>query len=150
MTSQTATHEVHLERVLTATPERVWQALTDPAELSQWLAAAEVKPGPHGQFTLHFTHNDHVLNGQVIQWDEPHTLEYHWNPGHREASIVRFDLKPHPQGTLLTIQHRQLPASHAGEYWPGWQAHLDLLEGRYSGQALDFGERFKHWQKENA
>jgi uncharacterized protein YndB with AHSA1/START domain len=33
-------------------PERVWQALTDPAELSAWLMPTNFTPQPGSQFTL--------------------------------------------------------------------------------------------------
>lgn len=148
MTDQTITSsvpELHIERVLSAPPARIWQALTHPAELSKWMGDAEVQPGPQGQFLIRFDEQQSVC-GQVIQWLEPYTLEYEWNFTDETSSIVRFDLIAHPAGTLLRVRHRRLPTAYAAGYQPGWQAHLDLLEGALIGRELIFWERYEHWR----
>lgn len=149
----TQTHEVHIERVLPAPPERVWQAITDPAKLARWLAPAEVTAGLGGHISLAFendTENQHVREGKILTWDEPRTLEYQWIFKGEEPSILRFDLKPHPQGTLLTLHHRLLPTHLTNRYEYGWQAHLDRLEASFSGEVPDFWEHFQYWTKKGA
>ncbi|MFC3862289.1 SRPBCC domain-containing protein [Deinococcus antarcticus] len=150
MTSPPRTHEVHIERVLPAPPERVWQAISNPAEVSQWLTPTEMTPGAGGHISHYFENDDHVREGKILIWDEPCTLEYQWIFKGEEPSILRFDLAPHPQGTLLTLRHRLLPTHLTGEYRAGWLAHLDRLEGSFTNSIPDFWERYTHWQKENA
>lgn len=140
------THEVHIERVLTAPPERVWQAISNPAEVSQWLAPAEITPGTGGKVSVFFDDDENVRDGEILTWDEGRTLEYQWIFKGEPPSILRFDLTPHPQGTLLTLRHRLLPTHLTNGYVHGWQAHLDRLEGSFSGEIPDFWERFEHWQ----
>lgn len=141
----TRTHEVHLQRVLPASPARVWQALVDPAELGQWLAAAEVVPGLGGTVSIFFEEDHNVRNGKILQWQEPHTLEYEWIFNGEEPSILRIDLAEHPQGTLLTLQHRLLPTHLTNNYDSGWLAYLDRLSGYFQGTVPDFMERYEHW-----
>lgn len=144
-TTITSAPELHIERVLSASPARVWRALTLPAELSKWLGDAEVQPGPQGQISIRFDEQDSV-QGRIIQWLEPQTLEYEWNFTGEESSTVCFELTAHPAGTLLQVRHRRLPTAHAAGYRPGWQAHLDLLEGALTGQELVFWDRYEHWR----
>lgn len=142
----TQTHEVHLQRVLPATPARLWQAITDPKELSKWMAPTEITPGKGGKVSVFFDNDENVRDGEILIWDEPQTLEYQWIFDGEEPSILRFDLEPHPQGTLLTVRHRLLPTHLTNGYEHGWQAYLDRLAGHFGNAIPDFWERFQHWQ----
>jgi uncharacterized protein YndB with AHSA1/START domain len=60
-----------------APPERVWQLLTDPAELPRWWPdAAQVEPRLGGRIVLNFGPGD--VSGEVTQWEPPHALGFTW------------------------------------------------------------------------
>ena len=62
-----------MEIDLQATPEVVWQALTDPAQLVRWFPVqARVRPGEGGEVVWSW--------GEVHEW--PQTIEV-WEPGRR-------------------------------------------------------------------
>lgn len=145
-TEPSSTQTVHIQRVLSVPPERVWQAITSPAELSKWLAPTEVIAGKGGKVSVFFDDDENVRDGEILIWDEPRTLEYQWIFVGELPSVLRFDLAPHPQGTLLTLQHRLLPTRLSGGYEYGWQAYLDRLEGHFGQVIPDFWERYQHWQ----
>jgi uncharacterized protein YndB with AHSA1/START domain len=57
--------------------ERVWQLLTDPAELPRWWPdAAELEPRVGGRIVLNFGPGD--VSGEVTRWEPPTALGFTW------------------------------------------------------------------------
>ncbi len=58
--------------------------------------------------------------------------------------MLRIELAPRGDGTLLVLDHRQLQPREAAGYGAGWHAYLDapenLLDGRAAGS---WDERFQ-------
>ena len=119
---------VRFRRLYDFTPEELWSALTDPAQLARWLARAQVDPGVGGHVSLDFDGGS-TEGGRILVWDEPRVLEYEWRFSDEEPSVVRFELHPQEAGTLLVLDHRQLGRSSGAGYGAGWHAHLDALAG---------------------
>jgi uncharacterized protein YndB with AHSA1/START domain len=142
-----------LVRELRHPPQRVWEALTDPAQLREWapfdadgslgMAGATVRlttvgaPGPH------------VSETTVRRADAPSVLEYAWG-----GFDMRWKLEAVESGTRLTlwtnIDRRYIAMGAAG-----WHICLDVLDrflggtpiGRIVGpDAMKFGG----WQRLNA
>jgi uncharacterized protein YndB with AHSA1/START domain len=91
-----------LVRELRHAPERVWQALTDPAQLREWapfdadksLAAA----GSTVKLTTVGAPTPHVTETTVSRADAPNVLEYTWG-----GFEMRWQLEPAGGGTRLTL-----------------------------------------------
>jgi uncharacterized protein YndB with AHSA1/START domain len=139
------------QRRLPHPPERVWAALTDPAQIKQWFMASsatidgrvdgtvETVAGP-GQF-----HS----RGRILAWEPPRVYEYEWIVAPRaelpqgENSSIRWELMPADGGTLLTMMHRRLTRPASLGFAPGWHAFLDRLAAQLDGAPLpDWMERF--------
>ena len=92
-----------LVRELRHPPPMVWQALTDPAHLSQWapfdadrnLAAV----GPV-KLSAVATPTPQVSENSVKRAEEPRLLEYDWG-----GNDIRWELEPLGRGTRLTLWH---------------------------------------------
>ena len=57
--------------------DRVWQLLTDPAELPRWWPdAAELEPRVGGRIVLNF--GPGAVSGQITQWEPPGALGFTW------------------------------------------------------------------------
>jgi uncharacterized protein YndB with AHSA1/START domain len=57
--------------------DRVWQLLTDPAELPRWWPdAAELEPGVGGRIVLNFGPGD--VSGEITRWEPPAALGFTW------------------------------------------------------------------------
>ena len=90
-------------RELRHPPEMVWQALTDPAQLSEWapfdadrnLAAV----GPVKLSTVG-TPTPQVSETTVKRAEAPRLLEYNWG-----GNELRWELTPLGSGTRLTLSH---------------------------------------------
>ena len=57
--------------------ERVWDLLTDPAELIRWWPdAAELEPRVGGRVVLNFGPGD--VSGEITEWEPPGALGFTW------------------------------------------------------------------------
>src|ERR1700722_8445345 len=97
--------------VLTASPEQVWQALTDPAWLEAWLAdevRLELWPGGDARFII----DSQERTGWVEEVIPPSTdrrsgaagrLAFWWARDDEPASRVELELTATEQGTVLRV-----------------------------------------------
>src|SRR5258708_23582151 len=96
-------------------PQLVWQYLTDPALLKQWLMENDFQPRIGHEFMfrarplvrLGFDGNVYC---RVLEVDEPRKLSYSWRggPGNRRLtlhSILTWTLIPEVGGTRLVLEH---------------------------------------------
>lgn len=133
-------------RQLRHPPEKVWQALTDPAHLREWAPfEADESLDRVGTVNLTWVGRPAALETKVIRADAPKMLEY---------SDMRWELEPWGSGTRLTLWHsidRRFISMGAA----GWHISLDGLEhlldgtpiGRVAGpEAM----KFSGWQRLNA
>jgi uncharacterized protein YndB with AHSA1/START domain len=133
-----------LVRELRHSPERVWQALTDPAQLREW--APFVVDGNLGtvgaRVNLTWVGNPTPIETKVMRADAPRVLEY---------GDQRWELEPVAGGTRLTlwsnIDRRFISWGAAG--WHIAFEVLDrLLNGNPIGRILGPGAmKFEGWQR---
>ncbi|HYV95883.1 MAG TPA: SRPBCC domain-containing protein [Gemmatimonadaceae bacterium] len=143
-----------LVKDLRHSPDRVWRALTDPAQLREWAPFdADGSLGTAGAkvtLTTVGAPQPHVTETTVTRADPPKALEYTWGGFDMKWELERTALG----GTRLTlwtnIDRRYMAMGAAG-----WHICLDVLErllgddpvGRIVGpDAMKFGG----WQRLNA
>jgi uncharacterized protein YndB with AHSA1/START domain len=100
------------ELELDARPEEVWEALTDPGELSEWFANdVELDPEPGGEGIFRWDDGDvrHAVVEEVIPLER---FAFTW-----EDSRVVIELEEIPCGTRVTVV--ESPSA-------GWAAALEL------------------------
>lgn len=125
---------VHLERVLSAPPDEVWDALTDPARLRAWLGkVTDGRPGPDARFVLRMDDQE-TATCTVTTWDPPRELGLTWDYTGEGPSVLRIGLTELGGGTRLTLAHERIAVDPV-QYGAGWHAHLDALEGLLTGEA---------------
>jgi uncharacterized protein YndB with AHSA1/START domain len=134
---------IHFERVYDYRQEELWAALTDPEQLRGWLGDADVDLRVGGRIVIRFGDSDEeIASGTIHELDPPRLLEYDWTFLGESDSVLRLELEPRGDGTLLTLDHRRLTPSVAVGYGAGWHAHLDRLEALAGGGHVDWDERF--------
>jgi uncharacterized protein YndB with AHSA1/START domain len=136
-----ARRAVRFERRYDAPPAEVWSALTEPERLARWLAPAELEPHAGGVVAARF--DETTVTGRVLAWEPPSLLEYEWRFEGEPESVVRFELEPDGDGTLLVLDHRLLAPEQAVGYGAGWHAHLDALRDLLEGGSGSWDERFE-------
>jgi uncharacterized protein YndB with AHSA1/START domain len=131
---------LRFERTLDAPADDVWEALTVPDALARWLDRTEFEARAGGAVTIHF--DDGPVHGRVLVYDPPSVLEYTWRIQGEPETVLRFALEPLGDRTRLVLLHRGLPASQETGYAAGWHAHLDRLAALWTGEPVDWADRF--------
>ena len=94
---------LRFERMLAHDRDRVWRAVTDPAELRQWFPSEviyEPRAGAPMTFDFGGDHGLDALPGEVLVWDPPNVFAFAWG-----TEELRFELSDAPGGTRLVFEH---------------------------------------------
>ncbi|MEV0284927.1 SRPBCC family protein [Kribbella sp. NPDC050820] len=119
----------------------VWAALTDPLERKAWFGETTIDPRAGGFIEMMpdeppAAPDAKRLTGRILVWDPPYVLEHEWNQRIVESSVVRYELSPDGEGTLLTFTHIGLSPTNARGFLPGTHAFLDRLTCHLAGNQL--------------
>ncbi|MBF5043801.1 hypothetical protein FGE12_15490 [Aggregicoccus sp. 17bor-14] len=97
---------VELERLLPGPAERVWEHLTQPELLSQWLPVTRLEPREGGAVTLRpeGPHGPEV-QGVITRWEPSRVLAFTWDEGDAPPSEVTLELHPEGEDTRLVLTH---------------------------------------------
>jgi uncharacterized protein YndB with AHSA1/START domain len=122
-----------LTRRYRAAPEEVWAALTDRDSLGLWLAApVEIDLRSGGSFRLRLSERE-TMDGRVRSVDPPWTLELDWIRIGEEPSIIRFDVSPDGDGTVLVLDHVRIEARMGMRYAAVWERRLRVFDSEVEG-----------------
>ena len=135
-----------LVRELRHSPEKVWEALTDPAQLREW-APFEVDGslGTVGTVKLTWVGTPKPIETRVARADAPKVLEY---------DDTRWELEAFGGGTRLTLWHN-IDRRFISWGAAGWHISFDVLDRLLAGQPIGRivgadAMKFKGWQRLNA
>ena len=85
-------------------PEKVWQALTDPSAMADWLMTGTFEPRVGFRYEL--SSKTLRVTGEVLESTQPSWLSYTWDDGEAGSpSVVTWTLEPKDDGTLLRLEH---------------------------------------------
>lgn len=140
-----------LVRDLRHPPAKVWEALTDPAQLREWAPFdSDRNLGSPGVAKL--THvgapDKPASEAQVKRAEAPKVLVYAWN-----GSDIRWELAPLGGGTRLTLWHN-IPKGFISMGAAGWHICFDVLDRLLAGEPIGRlvgpdALRFGGWQRLN-
>lgn len=130
-----ATMEKVFEIYIRTTPERLWEAITDPAIRARYQFGAQVesewKPGT----PYRLTHGDGVLaEGENLEVDPPRRLvqTFHavWGADvdAEGTSRVTWEIEPVEDSCRLTVVHDQLREGANDQLYGGWPMILSGLK----------------------
>ncbi len=122
---------LRFERRLPHPPEKVWRALTDPAQLSQWFPATpewELAAGAKIRFSFpeEAPTDDFVAadyEGEIVTVDPPRLFVFTWS-----GEVLSWELAPDGDGTRLTFQTIFDDVSRASRDAAGWDVCLEMLD----------------------
>lgn len=116
-----------LVRELRHSPEKVWQALTDPAQLREWAPfVTDGSLGEVGTVNLTWVGNPAPIETRVTRADAPRVIEF---------GDHRWELEPVAGGTRLTLWSnidRRFIAWGAA----GWHIAFDILDRLLCGNPV--------------
>ncbi|TMR91678.1 SRPBCC domain-containing protein [Nonomuraea basaltis] len=128
---------LRFERTLPYPVERVWRAVSVPAELERWFPAAVDWTPAVGE-----TFEAGGATVEVTEVDPPHRLAWVY-----AGQPYSFDLAADGDGCRLIFIHviddRDLSAQTA----TGWEAYLSRLEPHLAGKDLSEEEAHERWEE---
>lgn len=135
------------ELFIKATPQRVFQALTEKEDLERWfLVKADLDLRPGG--AIRFEWGPGMVEvGKILVLEPPHRLSYSWEAFEAGPTTITFELAAENDGTRLHLIHSGIGQ---GEDWDnyyssvssGWNAHFkDLTSWLETGTCPPPGPR---------
>lgn len=132
-----------LVRELRHSPEKVWQALTDPAHLREWAPfVVDASLGTVGTVNLTWVGNPQAFETKVTRAEAPKLLEY---------GDIRWELEDSGGGTRLTLWH-SIDRRYISWGAAGWHISFDVLERFLAGNPIGRivgpdAMKFAGWQR---
>jgi uncharacterized protein YndB with AHSA1/START domain len=116
---------VERETLVEASPEEVWEALTDEDRLEEWMAPdVELDPDEGGEIAVR--DGDDQRNGTVETMEENERFAFTWSrPGEGE-SFVEFTIEALPGGSRVTVV--ETPIGPTATAIGGWGPCLARLQ----------------------
>jgi uncharacterized protein YndB with AHSA1/START domain len=128
---------LRFERKLAYSVERVWRAVSEPAELERWFpAAADWTPTAGERFEAG------GMTGEVTQVDAPNRLAWTF-AGERYS----FELTAHEDGCVLVFIHVFDDRTLAAQTAAGWETYFSRLEPHLAGGYLSEEEAHEPWEE---
>jgi uncharacterized protein YndB with AHSA1/START domain len=134
------TEGVIVTRTFQASPERVFAAFEDPAQLARWMGqpgshtevhALEVREGGAVQVQMSWENGMSLrLHGIFQRVEKPSLLRFTWamEGDDANAGVVTVEIRPHGTGSELTLTHMGLTGSAQKQSRAGWNGWFDQLE----------------------
>lgn len=115
-------------------PEKVWAALTDPAQLGKWSPyTTDRNLGSTGDATITMIDGESSedMPATVTQAEPVKLLEYTWG-----GDLLRWELVPTAAGTQLTLLHTVEDKEWIAKVAAGWHVCLDVAEHLLDGNEI--------------
>ena len=135
---------LEIKRFIKASPDRVYAAWTDPAQLRQWFGPEQVTtdnliadPRVGGRFRWDLTNSDGekmTMEGEFRELQPGKKIVFTWQwlddeDWENHVSVVTVELSKRSGGTELRLLHEQLPNEQSRDgHTRGWNSALDKLE----------------------
>jgi uncharacterized protein YndB with AHSA1/START domain len=133
--------------------EKVWEAITEPERLVDWLADADVELIDGGAIKLTWLNTDEdgntaAMTGRITRLEPPHVFEYEGDIHGR----LLWELREDGDGTVLTLTNwTPAPEEYRSMTAAGWDIHLDHLEQALEGGSVDwpnwYPDHYPAWQE---
>jgi uncharacterized protein YndB with AHSA1/START domain len=129
------TMEKVFEIYIKTTPERLWQAITDPDLRARYTFGLVVRSDwTEGSPYNGNSPNGVIIDGENLEVDAPRRLvqsfNARWSPEVEAVgtSRVTWEIEPVGDSCKLLVIHDQLPEDAHGEVWGGWPMILSGLK----------------------
>ena len=117
---------IHIE----APRPRVFELLTNAAEIARWMPVVTFEPRVGGR--LEFVKGEWEAEGEVIEFEPPRAVAYTWDWRNQPLGAqteVRFELEEDAGGTIVRLSHRGFPEPAQREsHSHGWSHYALRLK----------------------
>ncbi|MBL7649618.1 MAG: SRPBCC domain-containing protein [Candidatus Hydrogenedentes bacterium] len=138
---------IEKEIQIAASAERIFAALSEPAQRTQWW-------GVKGKFEVTHMESDlrtggawrmsgvsmgevpFTIQGTYQSIEPPRVLEFTWRKDEETMdTLVRFELEEKGFGTVVRLTHSGFNDAHTRDLYQGWPWLLSMLQGHVEGQS---------------
>ncbi len=135
--------EIRVERIVSASRSKVWQAITTADGWAAWFGDKIIGDFIVGELQTLVFGEDTICYAIVTEVVDQRIFAYRWHPGEdckidkypeEEMTTVRFELEDHPRGTKITLTESGfecVPESRRdwclGQNTEGWNDELTKL-----------------------
>ena len=130
-----AEHDVTVSTTIAAVPDRVWDAMTAPAAVEQWMMGAHVESsweqGAEIRWSGEFNGKPYTDTGKILEVD-PGTRLVHTHASSMsdgDPHVVSWTLDPAGDDatTLTLVQHGAASDAEAEQFETNWTSMLESL-----------------------
>lgn len=140
---------IEKEIQISASAARIFAALSEPAQRTQWW-------GVKGKFEVTHMESDlrvggawrmsglsmgevpFTIHGTYQCVEPPRLLEFTWRKDQEtQETLVRFELEENNDGTLVRLTHAGFDNVEARDGYQGWPWLLSMLQGHVEGQSSE-------------
>jgi uncharacterized protein YndB with AHSA1/START domain len=119
----------------------VWAAITEPDQRAAWLGPTSIEPHEGGVIEMTAEgppapREMRQVTGRILVWDPPRVFEHEWKQSLIGETVVRYELTPDGDATILRFTHSRLTEPNARGYISGTHAYLDRLGAHLDGVEL--------------
>lgn len=140
-------YDIVFGRHLDHSIQEVWEAITQPAKVGQWLGEATIDLKEQGDITILM--QGMVINAKILQLKEQSLLEYTWTSKSfpNDISVIHWELfKETGNSCRLKFTERLVTPHYLTGAGPGWHYILDTLSLVLEGKTVPPWSE-KAWQQ---
>jgi uncharacterized protein YndB with AHSA1/START domain len=129
--------QLRFTRTLPYPREKVWRAITEPDELSNWFPTTiEGERSAGARLRFSFPGGEAPpMDGEMLAYEPESFMELRWG-----SDIVRLELRTVADGTELTLLDILEARGKAARDGAGWHVCLDALEASLHGEPEPRGQ----------
>ena len=128
-------YEILFERRLKHPPQKVWDAIAGPGQMSRWFDKTEM-PDPLAEGAeIRFYHSfgDQWSTGKITRLEPGQRIEWLWTAGFGPATPISWEIIPEPEGCRLVMRQRLDDPAILGRTAAGWHVCLDRMQAAIEG-----------------
>lgn len=130
--------EGRLERHLLHPPALVWQMLTEPQGIAQWLAPGSIELRKGGRVHVDFGDSGVVIDSTVLELEPLRRLAFSWSSGNEPERPLHWSLTATDAGTDLALTVCLPEGEDLAKACAGFDAHLEMLAAALEGVPIRF------------
>jgi len=124
----TVIHEVRFAHPV----DRVWEAMVDSTALAKWLMPNDFEPRLGHRFHFDGGPPRGLVEAEVLELDPPRRIQWRWMIDGIPTTVT-ITLRADAEGTLLRLEHAELPADPRPRFDSGWVEKFDSLDSLLRG-----------------
>lgn len=137
--------QAQFERTVEHDQLTVWNMLTQPAHLAEWLAPGTIELRPGGAAKLNFVDSGTVIDSLVTACVPPRLVEYSWSGPAEPRRPVRWETHAAGASTRVTLAISLPDSEDVARACAGWEGHLTMLLAALEGVPIKFP--FEHFKR---